>query len=649
MARQSNAKVTQTYEGPNAQRVTKTRVKTNKGDSSTQPFASRWWLQPEDEVFRHVQGIVNALDLRHASRLLNNLRWVKFYDVMGAVSRRGGVSGRLMPAVGFGYYGSRSYNCTLNVVESCIDTAAARIAKSRPLPEIVTSNGEFKQQKKAKLLTKYLAGVIGELEVHDKAQRCFVDACIFGTGALKLFIEDGKICAKRVLIDDIIVDEEEGRDDDVRQLHQRGHANRNVLMELYPEHADKIRVAPSDLPGQTMSPISEDRVAVTESWHLPSAEGAGDGLHVICAANCTLFCEKWEHSWFPFAFLRWKPRPLNFYGMGLAEQLAPIQLEINQVCTRIIESIDQVSRPTTFIAAGQNIIPQHIAKMPGAVVRTNGPPSQAVMFSNPPAQAAEVYEWLENLYNKAYAITGISQMSAQSQKPAGLNSGAALRTFEDIETGRFELTSQRYEDFFCTAAEIILALSKQLYESGVKVQAKVADRKFLETIDWKDAELKPDEFEMQVFSVSSLPNSPAGRMQAITEYMQAGFIEKTKALQLLNFPDLEGEVDLQVAALDNAKMVVDRIRWEGIYTVPTTLMDLNACMVLAHNAYLEATTMDTPERHLDLLANFIADCQQQLALANPPPPAAPPGAPPGPGPLAKPAPLPVSQLMPQAA
>jgi hypothetical protein len=313
--------------------------------------------------------------------------------------------------------------------------------------------------------------------------------------------------------------------------------------------------------------------------------------------------------------------------MGLAEQLGPIQLEINKICIRIQEAIDQVARPNIFVSAQANIIPQHISSIPGAVIKVNGNPQQSVMSMVPEAMSAEVYSWLDYLYTKAYEVTGVSQMSAQSQKPAGLNSGAALRTFEDIESGRFELTAQRYEDFFCQASTIILALSKELFSDGVSNKINVKDHKFLETIDWKNASLEDDEFEMEMFSVSSLPNSPGGRLQTVTELMQAGYFDKTRALELLNFPDIDDAIDLATAGLENAKMVVDKIRWEGVYTVPNSLMNVQACMELAHNAYLEATMQDTPEKNLELLMTFIADCQALILKANPPPPP-PPMAPP---------------------
>lgn len=648
----SKITVTEVHADPGVPRLEKRKIMTKKGDSSSFPYMNRWWLQDEEHLHSHVLGVLGGLELRQAARRFDNLRWYRLYSTFDAIASRGGSMGRMMPSTG---YPGRAFRFTLNVVESCVDTAAARIAKSRPLPEIITSGGTFKQQKKSKLLTKYLKGMINQLDMYTHAQRCFIDACIFGTGAMKMWVEDGAIRCKRILIDDIIVDEDEGRDDNVRQLHQRAHVNRDVLAEQFPKHIDRIRTASSSLPGDGFSPISQDLVEVTESWHLPSGPDAKDGRHVMCISNCTLYSERWDHDWFPFAFLRWKPRPIGFYGMGLAEQLGPIQIEINKICIRIQESIDQVARPTTFIAAGSNIVPQHIASIPGAVVRTNGPPQNSVYCMVPQAMSEEVYAWLENLYNKAYAVTGISQMSAASQKPAGLNSGAALRTFEDIESGRFELTAQRFEDFFCVASRIILAFSKQLYQDGVKPRVNVKDRKFLETIDWKDASLEDDEFEMQMFSVASLPNSPAGRLQTVTELMQAGFIDKDRALELLNFPDVEGVVNLATAGLNNAKMVVDRIRWEGKYTVPNALMNLQACVELAHNSYLEATMQDTPLDHMELLATFIADCQAKLDEMNNPAPTPGQEAPAGgaeagaeeAGPMAKPLPQPTSELMQQ--
>lgn len=627
-------KIKKTYDGPGQSPHLPPTVTTVKRGTKRagigEDVHARWWMEPDEDVYRHVQAVLSTIDNRQATRRFANARWLKMYSNFDSTGLVGGAGGRLMPSA-MGYV-SNAYRFTLNVVESCIDAAASKISKSTPLPKFITSKGKFKQQKKSKLLNKYVEGMINQLNVYEKSQQVFVDSCIWGTGALKLFIEDGQVKAKRVMIDDIIVDEQDGRDGDPRQLHQRGHMNRDILLELYPEHRDQILNAAAAFPSDKFTPVSQELVAITESWHLPSIEGADDGLHVVCTDNCTLYAEKWDRDWFPFAFLRWKPRPLGFYGMGLAEQLGPLQVEINKICILIQESIQRMAKPNVFVPNNSNIVASQISEKIGAIIRTNGPIPTVMV---PQAQSPEVYEWLENLYKKAYEITGISQANAQSQKPSGINSGAAMREYQDIETARFELTAQRYENFFCDVAKMLITLSRELYTTDKGLSMKVAGKKFLETIDWKDADIAEDEFAIEIFPESSLPSTPRGRLQTISELTQAGYISKERSLELLDFPDLEEFVSVQLAALEDARMTVDDIRWEGKYTTPTPLMNLQTCIDLAHSAWLNSQQMDTPQKNLDMLVDFMNECQSLVDASQPPPmPMAPPlqpGMPPPPG------------------
>jgi hypothetical protein len=86
-------------------------------------------------------------------------------------------------------------------------------------------------------------------------------------------------------------------------------------------------------------------------------------------------------------------------------------------------------------------------------------------------------------------------------------------------------------------AKMLIALSRELYGEKKGLSMKVAGKKFLETIDWKDAQLEDDEFVIEMFPESSLPSSPRGRLQTISELSQAGYISKERSLELLDFPD----------------------------------------------------------------------------------------------------------------
>lgn len=608
-----------------------TKRKFKAGDPDRSDFIDRWWEVPDDDAYRHVATVIAAVQQRQMPRTFANDKFLRLYSNQSSMGLLGGAMARLRPV---GSTAGRSFRFTFNVVESIVDTAHSMISKSQPLPEILSDAGSFKQQKKAKDLTRYLKGKFNELKVYNEGQKAFKDAEIFGTGCVKVFIEDGKICARKVLIDDIIVDEQDGREGRPTQLHQKGHVNRDVLVALFPEHADRIRTAGSSVPGDQFTPVSEALVAVTESWHLPSP-GADDGKHIICTDNCTLVAETWARDWYPFAFVRWKDDPIGFYGTGIPQQVAPIQIQISHVVERIAESIDQVCRPTTFVDSRAQIISEHMYADIGSVVTTKGNPQQMVYVVNPTAQPQEVYGWVETMFDKAYALTGVNQLSAQGEKPEGVNSGVALRQVVDIQTGRFEQVSKQYEEMYLCIARMILSLSEELYAGGGDSKVKVADKGFIRSVDWKDASLQDDEYVLQMFPVSALPNYPAGRLQTVTELMQAGLLDQPTGLSLLNFPDLDNVINLQLAGMDDAKATVDAIRWDGDYTPPNPLMDLQTCLSYAHHSYLQARHTDTPDDHMELLTTFISEVQALMARINPPPPPNPvgsaTGAPPPPG------------------
>ena len=69
---------------------------------------------------------------------------------------------------------------------------------------------------------------------YEKATMAFQDACIFGTGCLKIFIEDGQIKTERVMIEEIKIDDVESFYAKPRQIHQVKYVQKSVLKETFP-------------------------------------------------------------------------------------------------------------------------------------------------------------------------------------------------------------------------------------------------------------------------------------------------------------------------------------------------------------------------------------------------------------------------------
>jgi hypothetical protein len=260
----------------------------------------------------------------------------------------------------------------------------------------------------------------------------------------------------------------------------------------------------------------------------------------------------------------------------------------------------------------------------------------------PPILPAEFYQQIETLIRRAYDQLGVSQMSATSQKPAGLNSGAALREYNDIESDRFQTPGKEYERFVLDLAKLSIATAKDIAAETGNYEVKVPSGRFLRTIDWKDIDLEEDEYVMQCFPISSLPNDPAGRLQTIQEFIQAGFIPASMGPKLMQFPDIEQYESLANAMEDRLEEVLDAMVDEGEYSPPEPWFDPTRARELCMQYLLRGESQDLAPERLEMLQVFLSQLdvleqQAQAAVA-----AAVPGAATPATPQAQPAQPPVS-------
>ena len=568
---------------------------------------NRWWLASKNNLYQELFAYVSALDSRQAYREADDLRFARLYGNYQQM----GLGAYSYSRIETSY--SVSNRVTLNVIQSLIDTVVSKITKNKPKATFLTSGGDFSLQRKAKKLTKFVEGIYSYSEFYEKASMAFQDACIFGTGCIKIFIENGQIKTERVIISEIKVDDIEAYYGKPRQIHQEKFIEKSVLKAMFPKHEAQIDVASyPDSQSYGQSATSKDMIKVIESWHLKSGPDAKDGKHTICISTVTLFEEDYEKDYFPFVFFKWGERPVGFFGQGLCEQLQGIQLEINKILRTIQVSMHLVSIPKLLVEASSKIVSSHLNNRIGGVIKYAGtPPQYAPLGSIPP----DLFSHLDRLYQRAYEISGISQLSAQSLKPAGLDSGKALREFNDLETERFMSVAKRYEKAFMDAAEIIIDMAKGLYESEGDFKVKAKDGKFVETISWKDVNMDADKYLMQIFPTSALSATPAARLADIQDLVGAGFIDKEDALKLLDFPDLEASMNLLNADSTNLEKIIETMMDKGEYFPPEPYQNLENAIRKTQQAYLMFKVQGAPEDRLEILRQFMEDCQNLLQRA----------------------------------
>lgn len=565
--------------------------KKNKGDLASAVFSYTRWL-----------------DQNQGYRQADNIKYMRLYgnsDFMGinaSAYMRGEPSTSVQNRV------------TLNVVASMVDTVVSKITKNKPKPYFLTDGGNFTQQRRAEKLNQFCEGQFYACDFYNIMARGYQDACIWGTGAVKIFRNGDKIEAERVFIDEILVDDTEAYYGEPRQLHQRKWIHKDVLKAKFPWAAGAIDAAasPTDELWQPRTTNQQDMLLVIESWKLPSSKDSTDGLHSICISNETLLKEPYKRQYFPFVFPKWNVKPLGFFGQGIPEQLSGIQLEINKILRTIQVAMHLVSIPKIFLEANSKVVTAHLDNKIGGIIKYVGKRPEEGQLGH---IAPELFSHLDRLYQRAYEIVGVSQLSAQSEKPSGLNSGKAIRTYNDVQSERFQNTEYRYQQDFLEASRQMIDLAKEISEETGNYSVKTVGSGFLSTINWKDVELDEDQYIMQNFPVNALSDTPSARLQEVQELLQAGFLSKEDGMRLLDFPDIKGVYNMSNAGVEDINRQIELMVDKGEYQTPEPFQNLQYGIQKMQQAYLLYRAQNAPEETLELFRRWMSDAKDLLAKA----------------------------------
>lgn len=532
---------------------------------------------------------------------------------------------------------------TMNVVQSCVDTLVSRITQSRPRPLFLTDNGDYKERTLAKQMNNFIAGELYQTDAYELGPLLLRDAATIGTGALKVFeTADARVGLERVLCTELLVDPNDALYGDPRQLFQLKLVDRSVLAEMLPEARSDISKAEQAFPDNSADAAKTiaDQVMIAEAWHLPSGKDAGDGRHVIVCSSGVIFDEEYKKKDFPFVFLHYSPRLLGFWAQGLAEQLMGTQMEINKLLMTISSAINLVGVPRVFVEDGSKVVKAHLNNQIGSIVTYRGTKPQ---YEVAPCVPQELYAQLERLVQYAYQQSGISSLAAVSQKPAGLNSGEAIRSYDDIQSDRFASLDKRYSNVFTDLAYLITDTAKDIAERDGKYSTVYPNKDGTKEIDLPKVAMLEDPV-IQCFETSSLPRDPSGRLEKVVEMMQAGLISPQEGRRLLDYPDIDQVERLANAGEERILQILDEIVESGKYTPPEPFTDIELAEKLVVQYINLYSGAKLEEAKASKLRQFFTQLQALKAAAMPPPAPVPPGG----APLAVPGAPPVSELLPTA-
>lgn len=599
----------------------------------------RWWTLPENQVPGSLRATIKHIMQTQSAFEMQRQVCARLYGGMIPSSSAGASYDRLQAL-----HPSLSGRLTYNVISIAVDSLIAKVTKDPLSVQFITQGGNYRQQRQAKKLTQFSDGITYETKMDAKGADAFRDGVILNEGIVHTY-EDwrtGRVASERVIPSELYVDEVDGLYGFPTQMHRVRNIDKDVLLESQwakddkklAEAIKKCHVADRDELGGSYQHAA-NLIAVGESWHLPSGmdpetdQPADDGKHVIYIDNAVLNRDPKEQKWkkmrFPFSVYRWKPAIYGWHGISLAQELIGSQVEMNHLLIMFQRAFRMMAAFRIWVETG-TVPDQHFQDKIGTIL--HGPKgSKPPVFLTPQAMSDQYFKHFNDIKERAFEIARLSQQSAVGTRPAGIDSGEAQRVYHDIENEGFSYATKQYEDFRLDVVQNQIDCVRDIFQrdKGYKLTAPVSSSslpgtRFLRSIDWKDVNLKEEQYILRGYSTSSLPSTPAGKLATVQDLMRAGLIDGDTGRKLLNFPDLAQVQSLLGAAEDWIMSQLDDIIENGQKASfeqpqPHPYMLLALAQKLGVQEYALGAANNMEEEKLDRLGAWIGSVEQLQAKA----------------------------------
>jgi len=563
-----------------------------------------WWEHKSDELGKALLDTIESLSdmhdiqvqkMKRLTRIYKDRRFNGFYP--GEWHDNDNIEHR-----------PESYN----VLKSSIDTITAKITQQKPNPAVATYGATEDLQDKARAMERLVLGVMQKEKAHALGGMCFRESGITPISSLKIVENYNDICLRRIHPSRLMIDEDSSLDGRPMFLTHFEWYSKSWLIAKFPKAANKIKNARGDIIDFGGKLVSE-RIKVYESWQLPLGPKFPGKRAIVLADGEILGLEDWKDDDFPFIIGRWEPDLLGWYGVSLAENLEGVQTLINEILENISINLEE-TKPFWLVPAGSKILDEHL--MTNLVNRkveyVGGNRPERV---TPPAVGEQEIRLLQHLIDWGYEIAGVSQLSATGKQPANFESGRALQMYLDVETVRHSKSAEAYENWYVDLFNQIIRSARRIAEKNPNWSVKYMGKdRLLQRIKWSDANIKDDQFQMQVYPVSALPQHPAARLERVMEMARDQLIDRQTFSVLADLPDLEKHNQLTNAPYEYLERMFEHmLSAKGEYIAPLRYQpNLDVGIKLATNYYLRAKIDGIPDDKCDNLARWIEEASMEL-------------------------------------
>ncbi len=432
-------------------------------------------------------------------------------------------------------------SAAVNIIKSVIDTIVSKLSNQRVRPYFNPVNGTYKTNQIVRNIQTYFDQVYDFQGVHKKISAAFRQAAIFGCGYL--FVNPF-----------------------TNKIEQPPTWTVSVLDSEYAfTKPTKMMIKYTYFPTLSINKLTPKKIEVDNNYctaqiYIDTEEKIAE----LYLNGRVVDSKKYIAEELPLVYLHYNPTMTGNKTTTLVEELDGIQTQIDIINAKISTAMQLNPANTTYVLEGSNLKSSDVNNRVGNVYQLRMPAGMSQLpvhnVTPPPIDPA----WLNLLdyyINKAYDIVGVSQLSAMSKKPCGLDSGVALQTMEDIESDRFECQVQNYINSYVDLAKVLIDVlpeDEQILPDSYNTIG----------LTWKDVKKQNTLFKIQYSAATALSKDPSEKLKQIMQMTQVGLIPASKAGEYMDLPDLQDAYKFAAAVNSGVQKVITNAIEEDTYEIP---------------------------------------------------------------------------------
>lgn len=473
-----------------------------------------------------------------------------------------------------------------NVIKSVIDSLVSKLSNNKVRPFFAPVDGTFKTKKVIRQAQQFFDIYYDKINLNNIISETFKDACIFDIGY--------------ILINPFTFEVERVPSYCIEELNVNGE-NKVALIKWI--HQPSLALDKYN--------ISTSRQYVNIEMLIKDDEAI---LYVDEKKVKTI-----TTSGYPIVNVYYNEPINNGKTVSIVDELEGIQTQIDLINSRIAATSQLTPANLVFIDEQSGLKSSDVNNKDCQIYPVGIQPGNTANPVNVVTPVPFDPSWsamLDFYINKAYDMIGISQLSAQSRKPSGLDSGVALQTMEDIESDRFEVQVNHFINAYIDVTRKLIEIIPE------DVEILPAD-KYQSTMTWATLKEQNNLYKVQYSAATALSKDPAERAKQIIQMSQIGLINPSKAAELMDMPDLtDAYTDAESAEMAVAAVINNAVEYD-LYDVPDyiSLTSLAREITLEQNQLFISMSAgkDNSEvaeslRRLNKLDAIVADKMVQLGM-----------------------------------